>query len=273
MSHALRDTSERLVPGTQTSVRQHLMYLRHRFAYEHAIAHLAPQAAVIEVGCGEGYGTNMLAQHVARVVGLDVDRQTVEYAGDKYGCEGCEFRVYDGRRIPFDDASFDAAVSFQVIEHIEDDAHYVAEISRVLRPDGCLFLSTPNGRLRVKPGKRPWNRHHVREYNPAGLASVLQRDFRDVHVLGVRGSDEAQRIELQRVKDILRVVALDPLNLRSVVPESVRQLIIRVIEKRKRTEKAGQEEQSWRERFNVRDYFASEERVDESLDLYGVCRK
>jgi len=268
----MRDTSERLVPGTQTSVRQYLMYLRHRFAYAHAIAELPPAARVLEIGFGEGYGTAELAAQVASVVGLDVDAESVAHAGAKYGAENCTFQAYDGNRIPFDEGTFDAAVSFQVIEHIQDDRAYLAEIRRVLKPDGRLLLTTPNGRIRVRPGRRPWNRFHVREYHADQLAQVMGEYFARVRVLGIRGREEAQRIELDRLRDILRIVRLDPLNIRQMVPEPVRQLAIRVLERRRRSAPAGAEEASWTERFSVDDYYASAGDVDDALDLLGDGR-
>lgn len=275
MSDATCDTSERITPGRQASLRQHVLYLRHLFAYEYAKSQISPQARVIEVGCGEGYGAELLSHHVGRMVGLDVDECVVRRATTRYASQNCSFRAYDGARIPFSDGSFEAALSFQVIEHVEDDSHYVAEIKRVLVSSGVLYLTTPNRLLRFAAGKKPWNQYHRREYAAPDLEAVLRPVFAEVQIRGVRATDEVERIEHERLREIRRMVALDPLNLHSRIPRPVKQWIGGFIERRKRRREAAETGDGLSisfDRFGVSDYRASEGDLERSLDLLAVCR-
>jgi SAM-dependent methyltransferase len=266
MTGPIIDTSERILPGRQISVRQHLLYLRHQFAYDYIGGKLRSDHRIIEVGCGAGYGAARISAQVANMVGLDVDPAVVAHASATHSSCACEFRLYDGVRIPFDDASFDVAVSLQVIEHVPDDVGHVAEIARVLAPGGVLYLTTPNRLTRVDPGRKPWNRYHRREYAAAELTALMQTAFADVHILGVRGTDEIERIEHERLRSIRKIASIDVLGLRDRVPEWLKQRIARLVEGRK------QPVEESLDRFDVSDYRSSTDDLDRSLDLLAVCR-
>lgn len=273
MARLLPKTSERLIPEQVTSRDEHLMVLRHVFAYELAGTLLAGCGDVLDLGCGEGYGTSLLSGHVGSIVGLDVDAAVIAHAAEKYGSDGCRFQSYDGRDLPYDNGRFDAAVSFQVVEHVRDDRRYVSEVARVLKPQGRFLLTTPNRANRLRPGARPWNRFHVREYGAAELAELLGLHFSAVGVSGVTACPEIHRIEMDRVRQSLRTVALDPLNLRRFIPEGLKPLVTRlvrrVIPRKHRDAAAG----DWASRYRLQDYFVTESDVDDSLDLLAACTR
>lgn len=266
MSGPLGDTSERILPGRQISIRQHLLYLRHQFAYDYVARELRSGDRVVEVGCGGGYGATRLCDRAAQFVGLDIDSEVVAHASAANLAGAAEFRVYDGVRIPFEDGSFDVAVSFQVVEHVSDDLGHVAEIARVLAPGGVLYLTTPNRLTRVDPGRKPWNRYHLREYAPADLVALMTTRFADVQVLGVRGTEEVEQIEHERLRSIRKIASIDVFGLRDRVPEWLKQRIARFVEGRK------QPVEESLERFDVSDYRSSSEDLEHSLDLLAVCR-
>lgn len=178
----------------------YLLYLRHLFAYKFASVKLSMSDVVLDVGCGEGYGTYLLSHYARKIIGLDVDKDIIKHASKKYGNSNCIFRVYDGRRIPYPNETFNVVVSFQVIEHVVDDLNFVLECFRVLKKGGFLFLTTPNKANRLKPNQKPWNPFHVREYYPHELKSILEKVFPEVKLLGIHGDTIIRKIEVERVR-------------------------------------------------------------------------
>jgi len=197
----LEKTVERIVPTTFKTREEYLLYLRHVFAYEQYIDYLTKaDQKVVEVGFGEGYGTNKIALSGRQVTALDVNKEAVEYARSTYGSPHCTFMLYDGKRIPFDDNTFDSACSFQVIEHVEDVASYLKEIKRVLKPGTSAYFTTPNRCSRLQEDEEPWNPFHLREYSPAELEQQILAVFEHARLFGVRADQEVERTEQNRVR-------------------------------------------------------------------------
>lgn len=206
----LEKTVERIVPKNFKSREEYLLYLRHVFVYEVLESFLAPNDRVLEIGFGEGYGTNMISQFVDSVVGLDVNEEAVNYAAEQYASVSCTFKIFDGERIPFKDKKFDAVVSYQVIEHIENDKNYLKEILRVLKKGGTLYLTTPNRLHRLDPDQEPWNPFHIREYSASQLKTVMDEIFTDIELKSVNAREDVRKIEVDRVKRSLTLKKLVP---------------------------------------------------------------
>jgi SAM-dependent methyltransferase len=273
VTRLLSATSERLIPQQARSRDDHLMVLRHVFAYEFAKRTLSGCGPVLDLGCGEGYGTALLSEAVGEIVGLDVDEAVIAHAAERYGSANCRFRRYDGERLPFDDAAFDAVVSFQVIEHVPGDRLYVSAVSRVLAPGGRLILTTPNAANRLTPGGKPWNRFHVREYRAAELEDLLAEGFASVEVLGITACPEIHEVEMARIRQSLAIVGLDPLGLRRLIPHALEPLATRIARRvvpRKREEEVADD---WSTRYSLADYSVTRRDTDSCLDLLAVCRK
>ena len=102
---------------------------------------------LLDVGCGNGAQTVHWLDRFDAVVGLDVvpeHLETFTAVLAEMPQSHCTTRLYDGGRMPFTDASFDAVVSIETLEHVADEALTLEEIRRVLRPGGTLLLSVPN---------------------------------------------------------------------------------------------------------------------------------
>jgi len=99
---------------------------------------------VLDVACGEGYGSHLLSQQAQSVVGVDLDLETIEHAKEKYRQANLSFRVGDVLSLPIEDDSIDVVVCFETIEHVADHAGLMMEFRRVLKPDGLLLLSSPD---------------------------------------------------------------------------------------------------------------------------------
>ena len=163
-------------------------------------AERAEGKTVLDWGCNTGYGTELLCKSAQHVAALDVSADAVEAARDRLSPHSVDVRLYDGTRCSFESDSFDLVTSFKVLEHVADYDMYLGEITRVLKPGGTLLITTPNARLRLKPGMKPWNEFHVREFNDEELKEHLSHWFREVQVLGLTGTPEIERLERDRIR-------------------------------------------------------------------------
>jgi SAM-dependent methyltransferase len=173
-------TGERTIPGLDV---ENYWFRRHEVVYQQ----LAPRCAgleVLEAGCGEGYGADLISRVARRVIALDYDETTVAHVRARYP----RVEVMHGNlaELPLADASVDVVVNFQVIEHLWDQTQFVRECARVLRPSGLLMVSTPN-RITFSPGRdTPINPFHTRELNADELTRLLvDADFTSVSMSGV----------------------------------------------------------------------------------------
>src|SRR5580693_4833364 len=173
-------TGERTIPGLDV---ENYWFRRHEVVYQR----LAPRCAdreVLEAGCGEGYGADLISRVARRVIALDYDETTVAHVRARYP----RVEVMHGNlaELPLADASVDVVVNFQVIEHLWDQTQFVRECARVLRPSGLLMVSTPN-RITFSPGRdTPINPFHTRELNAAELTELLHdAGFTSVSMSGV----------------------------------------------------------------------------------------
>jgi 2-polyprenyl-3-methyl-5-hydroxy-6-metoxy-1,4-benzoquinol methylase len=138
---------------------------------------------VLDAGCGVGYGTSFLAESASHVTGVDIDPESIAYAEQRYAAPNVAFLVGDLRALGLDAASFDAVVSFEVIEHLREQEAFVDELARVLRPEGVLVLSTPNA---PATNEAPDNPFHLRELSRDDFEALLRARFEEVELFGQR---------------------------------------------------------------------------------------
>ena len=180
-------TGERLIPG-QVDVdllNEHLA--RYAFAVR-----LARGKRVLDAGCGAGYGSEELARAAESVIGVDIAAEAIEFAQSNYRQPNLRFEQASCNALPFEDASFDLLVAFEVIEHLEDWRGFLREACRVLAPAGQLIVSTPNKLYyTASRGVQGANPFHVHEFDFEEFQSELKSVFPHVsmflenHVEGV----------------------------------------------------------------------------------------
>jgi SAM-dependent methyltransferase len=157
-------TGERVVPGQVDADlwAEHLS--RYRFAVN-LTKDLGHRPAVLDIGCGTGYGTAALAEPASSATGIDLAPNAIAYARSHYQHPHLGFVAGSATALPFADASFDLITAFEVIEHLQDGNQLLAEARRVLRPGGVLLVSTPNAtyyaQTRSQTGPNPF---HVHEF-------------------------------------------------------------------------------------------------------------
>lgn len=129
---------------------------------------------VADIACGTGYGTELLHKsgNAQKVYGIDISSEAIAYAKKHHHCgHDIEYICASGTNTALEDASIDVVVSFETIEHVEDDVGLIKEFARILKPGGKLVCSTPNRwplALAV---------HHVKEYDERSFTDLLASDF------------------------------------------------------------------------------------------------
>ncbi|OBK96125.1 SAM-dependent methyltransferase [Mycobacterium asiaticum] len=160
-------TGERTIPDLDI---ENYWFRRHEVVYERLAPHCAGRE-VLEAGCGEGYGADLIAAVAKRVIAVDYDEAAVAHVRARY--PRVEVMRANLAELPLPAASVDVVVNFQVIEHLWDQGQFVRECARVLRPGGLLMMSTPN-RITFSPGRdTPINPFHTRELNAGELTELL----------------------------------------------------------------------------------------------------
>jgi len=247
----MKFTGERLVPGIPrlenmiTEELARLNFVQSRFK----------DRLILDAGSGLGYGSHFIAENGARwVLGVDIAEEAVDYATENYRRGNLAFGVMDCSRLGLKDESFDMVCSLELIEHVVQPTHYLAEICRVLRPQGLYFMSTPNRLVSSKPdGEASWA-FHEREFALEELRELLEAHFQEVEIWGTcvpiyehHAVRKVTKSPLSRIKHIL------PSELRVWVSSSIRYWI--------------------KPRLTFDDVVISEERIEEAPTFAALCSR
>jgi SAM-dependent methyltransferase len=172
-------TGERTLPDVPA---ENYWFRRHLAVYEW-IARRCAGLEVVDVACGEGYGTDVLARYATRVTGVDANPEAFEHARRKYTRPGVSF-VRD--MVETYSEPCDAVVFLQTIEHVPNPKAVLDHLRSLLRPGGTLYVSTPNVLTLAPPGAEksdnPW---HVREYHAGEFRELCEQSFDQVELLGL----------------------------------------------------------------------------------------
>ncbi len=179
----MKYTGERLIIDNKECDIDSDIYQEHIARYKYAIKFIKAGDKVLDIACGSGYGSNMLAENGAQVWAGDMDASAVALAREKYNKNNLVFKRMDATELPFEDNKFDVVVSFETIEHIENYKKFINELKRVLKANGQLILSTPNvvatKKLKIN------NPFHIKEFTQQELLSLLS-DFKQLKIYGQR---------------------------------------------------------------------------------------
>lgn len=202
-------TGERTLPDVPA---ENYWFRRHLAVYEWIGARVAG-LRVVDMACGEGYGSEVLSRSAAAVVGVDANPEAYEHARLRYVRQNLHFEralveTYG------ESSSCDAVVLLQTIEHLHDPGAVLDHFATMLAPDGVAYVSTPNVLTLAPPGAaksdNPW---HLREYRAAEFEQLCRSTFGAVEVLGIfharrlRAHELALRLGWDRVHQALGLTA------------------------------------------------------------------
>lgn len=178
-SDGLPPDGERFLPWMEDPVINYEHLHRYGFARE-----FVRGKKVLDLACGEGYGTTMLAKEADEVIGIDIDAATIKHASRRYVKGNLRFirssitqLVIEGKKI------FDVIVSFEALEHIEEHDKAMAEVKRLLKDDGIFIISTPNKFIYSDQAncKNLW---HKKELYLDEFEALLRSTFNNVLIYG-----------------------------------------------------------------------------------------
>jgi 2-polyprenyl-3-methyl-5-hydroxy-6-metoxy-1,4-benzoquinol methylase len=173
----LEHTGERFLPGiTGTTEISYDHIARYRFAEQYIKG-----KKTIDLGSGVGYGTYSLSKFAEDVLGVDISEEAVAYAACCYEAPNLSYQVGDVTNTPYPNESFEAAISFEVIEHLERPEALVEEALRLLKEDGIFVVSTPDKQT-YSNDRNYVNPHHLKEMYPLEFRKILKQYFRHVQI-------------------------------------------------------------------------------------------
>ena len=195
---------------------ENVIYQRHLIAYKEAAKIIS--GTVLEIGSGEGYGIMELASKSERYIA--VDKYNTEISDDLKKENNITFIQTEVPPLNgIEDNSVDFVVTFQVIEHINDDEMFLNEIYRVLKPGGKVILTTPN--IMMSLTRNPW---HTREYNPQQMGEVLKNSFDNYELKGVFGNKKVMEYYAKNRDSVRRITRFDILNFQYWLPRWLLQI-------------------------------------------------
>ncbi|NVK63623.1 MAG: class I SAM-dependent methyltransferase [Flavobacteriales bacterium] len=166
----MKFTGERYLPEIQGTI-----YLEHYHRY-YSIFHLVKDKRVLDIACGEGYGSHLLASHAKEVIGVDISAETIDFAKNKYKQAHLRFEQGSTSAIPIEDHSIDVVVSFETIEHHDQHEQMMKEVKRVLAPGGLLIISSPDKHNYNKTLAKQ-NEFHVKELEFFEFKALIRKHF------------------------------------------------------------------------------------------------
>ena len=242
---------------------ENVIFQRHMVAYIKATELIS--GTVLEIGCGEGYGMEKLAKCSEKYIGVDkfetkIPRSVIDNNDI----------VFHKMEIPplnnIEANSIDFVVTFQVIEHIQDDNYFLKEIYRVLKPGGKLLLTTPNKLMSLS--RNPW---HIREYSPIEMKNIIRKFFHQFEIKGVFGNKVIMDYYNKNKISVDKITRYDVLNLQYTLPRWILKIPYDILNRFNR-KKLRSDNTNMVNSIKVSDY-SIKDSVDNCLDYFCIATK
>lgn len=220
---------------------------------------------VLEVGCGEGRGVGLLMEHARSFTAVDKIQEVIDALMKKYPSgRFLSMTIPPLSELP--DNAYDSIVSFQVIEHIQEDVLFLREIHRVLKPGGIALLTTPNRRMSLS--RNPW---HIREYLPEELKKIAENIFSHVELKGITGNEKVMDYYEQNKRSVNRITQFDIFDLQHRLPASLLKIPYEILNRWNRN-KLQADDNRLVTHIQHEDYLVVEDATN-ALDLLLIVRK
>jgi len=138
---------------------------------------------ILDVACGDGFGSYLLSENNKKVIGLDIDKYQIKNNKSNFIRRNLDFMVGDATNLKFKNNYFDAIVSFETIEHTQNTNQFLSELKRVLKKDGFLLISSINKKFTKGLFKdEKINKFHLREFTKEELIEDISKYFKIISI-------------------------------------------------------------------------------------------
>lgn len=220
---------------------------------------------LLEIGCGEGRGIDLLRDKCDTYTAIDKIGEILDALKKKYD----NVHFIQDNIPPFnkiEDGQHDVIISFQVIEHIKDDRLFLKEIHRVLKPGGIALLTTPN--IKKTLTRNPW---HIREYTASQLKNLAAEIFPEVEMKGVTGNKKVMEYYEMNKKSVQKITRFDIFNLQYRLPAPLLRIPYDLLNRLNRN-KLKDSNDSLVNDIHHTDYLLTDD-ADSALDLFCILKK
>ena len=177
-------TGEFFIPhNAEEGINYHAeLEIEHKQRYL-SILKLVDGKTVLDIASGEGYGTSILSTKAKKIFGVDINPELVEHATRKYDQENIRFLNGSADKIPLESNSVDVVVSFETLEHVDapTQKNFLAEVRRVLRPNGVFIVSTPDKKNYTDRFNHQ-NNFHLHELYEGEFEELLKAHFGHIRI-------------------------------------------------------------------------------------------
>lgn len=164
--------------------------------YKFALNFFKTEMNILDIACGIGYGSYLIASSSpgVKVLGIDIEQRAIDYANKHYKCDNNKFSIGDASNLNLSNKSFDAVVSFETIEHINQPKLFIENVKRVLKNDGIFIVSSPNQTtLPFDKAKYPFHHQHFTSDELSKL--LIDSGFEIVDVYSQPGKESEKVIK------------------------------------------------------------------------------
>lgn len=251
---------------TNYTSENNVTYQRCQYAYEFAIPYITDKK-VLDIGCGMGYGSALMANKAKTVVGLDYSQKAIDHNKISYKeLINLSFQKAKVPPLPFDDNTFEVITTFQFIEHIAEQTFFLQECLRVLVPNGKLLVTTPNAKKTF--ARNPF---HIKEYSFEEMQTHIKNITSTFKLLGLQGNDKVNSYYKSNQKAVQRLLKWDIFKLHKILPSQFiaapYNLLNKIMRKKLKKNITATID------ISTKDFFLQENNLDETWDIYLIAEK
>jgi 2-polyprenyl-3-methyl-5-hydroxy-6-metoxy-1,4-benzoquinol methylase len=238
------------------------------YAYEYA-RNFIKDKVVADIGCGPAYGSSDMARYAASVTGVDYSQATIdENAKQHASVSNLKFVQSIVPPVKLADQSMDVVTAFQFIEHIGDQASFIKDVYRVLKPGGVFLCTTPNAKMSI--ARNPF---HVHEMTFEEMREEAGKVFgaKNIEIKGLQGNEKVNRYYEDNSKWVRRIMKWDVLGLHKIIPAKLLIAPYNWITSLMRDQLREKNDATLE--IDTKDFFLQNDQLDNTWDIYLVAHK